>query len=375
MILRIEDLQAMAGKVLAAVDSNDLSLVTETLQLKTENNILYVSVTNGDYYVKVKLDVGDNINFHATVNANLFLKLLSQITTDTVEFTRHDTYLQIKGNGTYKLPLIFVDDKLLTLPEISIQNPTSSFSISGAILNSIAQYNSRELTKGIISKPVMKFYYIDDKGAITFTSGACVNSFNLSNPVKLLLNNRLVKLFRLFKDEEVSFTLGYDAISNDIIQTKVKFETTDVIITAIISCDDNMLNSVPVEAIRGRANATYPYSININKDGLIQTINRLLLFATGGSSKEICKPYSEFRFENDKVIIYDVNKENNEAIYYNNTILDMKETYIATLDLTDLKKTLDACPEQYLTINFGDGSAIVLARANIKNVIPEIVTM
>ena len=180
MILRIEDLQSMATKVLAAVDSNDLSLVTETLQLKTEGNILGVSVTNGDYYAKVKLDVGENINFHATVNANLFLKLIAQTTTDTVELTCHDTYLQIKGNGTYKLPLICVDDVQLTLPEINISNPTVNFIISGAILNSINQYNSKELTKGVISKPIQKFYYVDEQGALTFTSGACVNSFTLA---------------------------------------------------------------------------------------------------------------------------------------------------------------------------------------------------
>ena len=166
------------------------------------------------------------------------------------------------------------------------------------------------------------------------------------------------------------FTLGYDPISDEIIQTKVKFETSNVIITAILSCDDNLINSVPVSAIRGRANTDYPYSININKDGLIQTINRLLLFATGGSSKELFKPYSEFKFESDKVVIYDIHKENSEIVYYNNTILNMEEPYITTLDLTDLKKTLEVCPEQYLTINFGDGSAIVLSRPNVKKCYP-----
>ena len=75
---------------------------------------------------------------------------------------------------------------------------------------------------------------MDEKGAITFTNGACVNSFTLEQPVKLLFNNRLVKLFKLFKDESVKFTIGYDPISDDIIQTKVRFATSDIIITAIL---------------------------------------------------------------------------------------------------------------------------------------------
>ena len=96
---------------------------------------------------------------------------------------------------------------------------------------SILQFNSKELSKGIISRPIQKLYYVDEHGALTFTTGACVNSFELQQPVKLLLNDRLVKLFKLFKGEQVDFTLGYDTISEDTIQTKVRFESDDIIIT------------------------------------------------------------------------------------------------------------------------------------------------
>ena len=41
-------------------------------------------------------------------------------------------------------------------------------------------------------------------------------------------------------------------------------------------------------------------------------------------------------------------------------------------DLVELKATLETCSEQYLTFSFGDSSAAVLSRGNVKNVIPEI---
>lgn len=372
MILRIEELKDVCSKILTTVDSNELSQVTETLELKVDNGYLYLNVTNREYYAQVRLNVTENAPFHATVNANLFLKLISQITTDTIELTTTDNSIIVKGNGTYNLPLIFDGENLLELPEIKIENVVKEFSIDSAILASILNYNSKELTKGTASKPVQKLYYIDECGAITFTSGACVNSFTLKEPVKILLNNRLVKLFKLFKEGEVKFSLGYDPISDEIIQTKVKFESNDIILTAIISCDDTLLKGVPVTAIRGRANGEYPYSININKDNLIQTIDRLLLFSSGISGKEVIKPYSTFEFYKDYVVVYDVKKNNKEIINYTNTILEhMEEPYIAIFDLTDLKTTLQSCVEQYLTLNFGDGSAAVLARGNIKNVIPE----
>ena len=369
LIIRIEEIQQACGKILAAVDSNSLSVLTETLQIKTENKKMYISVTNREYLAKVKIDIPEDVEFLATVNANLFLKLVSQITTDTIELSVVDSTLILKGNGVYKLPLIFDGEKLLELPEIEIDNPTVEFDVDSNALLSLIQYNSKELTKGQPSHPMQKMYYVDEKGAITFIFGACVNSFTLEKPVKMLLNDRLVKLFKLFKGEKVHFTMGMDALTDDIIQTKVRFETPEVTITSILSCDDTMLKTFPVDSIRGRANATYPYSIKVNKDQFLQTINRLLLFSSANSAKDIIKPISEFKFEKDHVVVFDTRGENKEEVWYSNsTIEDSYDTY---LDLNDLKVTLETCVDPYVTLEFGDTQAVVVTHGNIKNVIPE----
>ena len=372
MIIKTIEIKDVANKILAAVDSNELSEVTETLQLKVMNETLYVSVTNREYYAQVKLTVGQGFDgFHSAVNANLFLKLISQITTESVDLTVKDTYMEVKGNGVYKLPLIFDNDKIMELPKIDINNITTEMDVDAENLNSILQYNSKQLNVGTISKPIQKLYYLDDKGAVTFTTGACVNTFALEKPINILLNNRLVKLFKLFKTGSVKLTLGYDAISDDVIQTKVKFESNDIILTAILSCDDTMLKAFPVNMVRGRAENIYPYSINLNKDAFLQTINRLLLFSSGFGAKEIIKPYATFNFTKDKVTVWDVRKENCEDITYISCDSPNLDLYEAIFDLTDLKATLESCTEQYLTMCFGDNAAMVIKRGTIANVIPQ----
>ena len=109
-------------------------------------------------------------------------------------------------------------------------------------------------------------------------------------------------------------SITFDALSDDIIQTKVKFENKDISITAILSCDDTLLKSVPVSAIRGRAEYLYPYQVSLNKDALLQTINRLLLFTSLASSKELVRPFSTFEFKSNEVVIWDGKKENCESI-------------------------------------------------------------
>lgn len=372
MIIKTLDLRNVTDKILMAVDTSEISTITETIELETRGENLIISVTNKEYFAMVKLHLGYVEDFHAAVNANNFLKLIGQTTTEEVELTCNENFLQIKGNGKYKLPLIFDGTEPLRLTKIEINNPTVEMSIPSSTLQSILKYNSKELSKGIISKPIQKLYYMDEKGCLTFTTGACVNNFTLEKPVKMLLNNKLVKLFKLFNEGNVDFTLGYDALSNDIIQTKVRFEDDTVSLTAILSCDDTMLNSVPVNAIRGRAETVYPYSVTINKDSLIQTINRLSIFNKG--AKDSTLNSATFKFGKDSVEIVDSREENSETLNYINEVPELEATpYIAKLNLNDVKLTLGVCDESHLTINFGDGNAFVIARTNILNVIPQVI--
>lgn len=376
MILKTKKLQEVCSKILPAVESSELSSILDTLQLKTVDKVLCLSVTNKEYFVEVKLDITDEVDFHATVSANLFLKLVSQLTAEDIELTVSDNVLNVKANGSYKIPLIFEGDNLMELPVISISNVVKEFDIPSGILNSILNYNTKELDKGTISRPIQKFFYVDEKGAITFTTGACVNRFELAEPVKILLNKRLVKLFKLFQDCSVHFKLAYDAVegSSDIIQTKVQFAASDIVITSILSCDDSMLSQIPVNAIRGRADNIYPYSVVLSKNDLMATLGRLMLF-TSSSSEIDLKQNIMFVFGPDNVTVSDIKGDNKEVLKYLNKESGIVEEYKANLDTMDLKLTLDTCVEPSITLSFGDGNAFILSRGSIKNVIPEVVIM
>lgn len=369
MIIRIEDLIAPCTTILSAVDSNELSQLTKTLELKVKDGILFMSVTNKEYFAEIKINIGEDVDFHATVDADTFLKLISKTTTDVVEFDIVGNSLVIKGNGVYKLPLIFDDDKLLEIPVIEISNVTQEFDIEGDILNSLLTYNSKQLSTGVITKPVQKYYFVDNEGALTFTSGACVNKFSLAGTVKMLLSGRVVKLFKLFKDKVVHFKFGCDEIASGITQTKVSFEANDIKINVILQSDESLLNSVPVAAIRGRADTVYPYSVSLNRQEILNTVERIGLFTTTATL-----PYVTLEFGVDKLQLFDYNKENSEDLYYNNKETGLTEKYSSMLDVTELKSILDSCSEEYITCRFGDKQAMIMCRGNVTNIIPEIQT-
>lgn len=369
MILKLKDIKDVSAKILASVDSSDLSVTSDVLELQGDGSVLNLCISNGEYYVKVKVPVGESEKIHATVKANLFLKLVSQLTTEVVEFNIVDNSLVITGNGVYKLPLIFMNDSMLELPKILVSNVSESFVINTDIFKSISVYNSKEMLKNGVIKPVQKFYYIDSQGCITYSSGACVNQFTLEKPVKFLLSGKLIKLLKLFSSDQVKFTIGYDRVSPEIMQTKVKFTDQDVELTAILVGDNAFVKDFPADAIRGRVSEKYPYTVTFNKAKLLDTIDRLLMFTSNSVEN---KTYSTFTFSGSSVTLSNENNEYSETIEYSKVSSD-NISYSAILNLKDIKLVLDGSPEQFVDMSFGNEQATLFERGSVKNIIPEIV--
>ena len=365
MILETKEFKEACQTILGAIDNKESSLFTETLELKAEGTLLKLNVTNREYFSTVVFNLKEPTNLVAAVNAKLFLSLISKITSPEIDLTVEENAIKIKGNGDYKIPMVYNGDKLISLPEITISNITNEMTIDNKVLQSILTYNSKELLRGIPAKPVQRYYYIDEKGAITFTSGACVNSFELEKPIKMLLSDKVVKLFKLFKNEEsVKFTMGQEQISDDIIQTRVKFETEDVILTAKLS-DFSLVSSVPVDAIRGMATKDYLYSVVMHKEELLQTLGRLKLF------NDETKNYGKFDFSKDQVLISDWSSNNKEVIKYTTDYPTLTE-YSALLNTDNLSLIVSDCEEDYISLCFGDGKAFSCVQPTIVNILPEL---
>ena len=371
MILKTDNLKELSQTILPAVESTDISSLPETLELIASNGVLNFNVTNKEYFLNVKLPVDPNEEFHATINAILFLRLISQLTTETVELTIDNSSLVIKANGVYHIALIFEEDKLFELPVITIDVVDEIFNINGDSLFSILKYNTKQISTGILSRPVQKMYYVDENGAITFTSGACVNKFinPLNKPIKLLFNQRLVKLFKLFKDLTVVFKVGHSDLDNGFKQSKVQFESSNIVLTAILPSDSDMLNSVPVSAIRNRAEANYPCNVYINTSTFNDAINRMKLFV---SINKAMIPYLKLVFTSTCVLIQDLEGKNVEKVVYSKDQSFEMDDYYLVVDLNELQGVLDTCTESILKFSFGDSQALVISRVNIKNIIPEV---
>lgn len=367
MILKTKSLQDVCRKALSAVDTSIAAPETEVVELRSIGNSLTINITSNVYYVSSIIETTSNEELLAVVNAKIFLGLISKITTEEIELSTTKDTLVVKGNGTYKLPFIFENDSLVVINPITIEEVTSEFNLSSEILKSITKYNSKEFLKSGLRKSTEKLYYIDEEGAITFTSGACVNKFTLPEKIKFVVTEKIVKLFSLFDSDEVKFRFGYNTI-RDVVQAVVELSNATTRLVAIVGDNDFLLRNVPTAAIRRRANEVYPHSVVVERNALLDALDRISLF----SQVDVYVAYTHLEFTEEGLTIYDTKKTNHEQIGYANPNASLEQwEYSCLVDSNDLKITLEACTAEYVTLNFGNGAAINVVYKNVINIMPE----
>ena len=370
MIIKTEEFQEACKKILGAVDTDsaikNVIYGYDTLEVDAHEGKIHLNVTNGEYYVSVVLDASEDESFRAVVDAKVFLTLVSKITTAEMELRINGTSLEVQANGVYKFPMKYLESEMVVLPKLDFEESTVDMTIQRDKLVSMLNFNGPEFNNGTISRPVQKLYFLDQEGCITWTnSSACVNSFSLPVPVTVLLNQKVVKLFKLLKGEDIKFSLGHVDV-NGMVQTRVRFEDEGVVIYSIVTSDEAIVNSVPKAAVRGKATKPFPYSAPIRAKELSDAIDRLLLFST---SNIIAKGVCVFEFLNDRLNIYDARKENVETLQYYDKELEDDVRFTINLNVVGIKNILDNSDEQFVTINFGDDQVVVVANGAIKNVV------
>ena len=375
MIIKTKDFKEAANKILLAAN---LDTNAANLELAVRNSSLYLNVTNKEYYVAVKFPLETEETFRAVVDASLFLSLVSGFTTDTFSLDIKDNTVVLgSGKSKYKVAMIYENEDLMTLPVIAIQNKTVEMTIPNDILMSILNVNSKELlkTKYLDVSELNKLYYIDETGCFTFTNGSCLNSFTLEKPVKLLLNDRIVRLFNLFKDD-VKFSLGMDPLANGSIQTKMVLETPDTYLAAVITCDDTLIAKVqhPCEATKRYLSENYDHKLVLSTTDLAGAINRLMAFTKNSkaTSEKVNMAYlpTTVKIENGELVIKD-KFDNYETDSIANESYSTGD-YEMCVNLYDIKLVLDSCKADHITLNCGNHRSIVVTRGTVANLIPEV---
>lgn len=374
MILKTKTFQEAANKILVAVG---LDRSAANLELAAKDTALYLRVTNREYYVAVKFDLEAPTDFRAVVDANLFLNLISGISTEEFELIINDTHVVVKaGKSSYKLAMIYENDQLMKLPIIKLDKDqvTVDMSVEYDILMSILNVNGKEIQKAkkLDVNELQRYYYIDETGCFTFTTGACVNSFVLEKPIKLLLTDKVVKLFKLF-DTDVWMSYGHLVNKDNSLQPIVVFQTENVYVASRLLNDETCISKIkaPCDAMKNLVKEAYDHNLVLSASDLSAAISRLLMFYKNSSAKaDLSFVPAAVEFTETELSISDLSGDNKEIITIENGSVT-PGNYSMGVNLIDLKAVLDSCKNEHITMNCGNHKSIIINRGTISNVIAE----
>jgi hypothetical protein len=374
MILKTKNFQEAANKILVAVG---LDKAAANLELAAKDTALYLRVTNREYYTAVKFELSEPTEFRAVVDANLFLNLISGINTEEFELKINDTNVVVKaGKSNYKLAMIYENDQLMKLPVIKLDKDqvTVDMSISNDILMSILNVNGKEIQKAkkLDVNELQRYYYVDETGCFTFTTGACVNAFTLEKPIKLLLTDKVVKLFKLFSTD-VWMSYGHNVNADSSLQPIVVFQTEDIYVATRLLNDETCIHKIkaPCDAMKKLVKEVYDHNLVLSATDLSAAIARLLMFYKNSSAKaDLSFVPAVVTFDDTELTVADLSGDNKEVITVENGSVT-PGGYSMGVNLIDLKAVLDSCKNEHITMNCGNKKSIIINRGTISNVIAE----
>lgn len=269
-------LQETVSKAFKGVGNNKIKPITELIALKCNAEVegkLVMTTTDGDNFMYVSENPIQGEYFYAVVQANQFSKLISRLTSEDVTLDIVDNCLEIKGNGTYKIPL---EIDRGTGEVVEYTDPVASLLITEE--NKIGEISTQDIATILRAlKPALALtveipqyvnYYVGETVLATDTDTAnCYGKALTTTPV--LVSAAVMEMLNVYTETN---PLTIYKLDNKLI---FKGDNFLLLGYAMPGVDD-----FAIDSINAYLSTAYPSKCKISKQELLQALDRLSLFVS-----------------------------------------------------------------------------------------------
>lgn len=346
-------LKDLLSKVDKCATKNKMLPLTGMMRVSVKDNLLTLTTTDGSNYLYVT-NVLQNEDFYAVVDEDVFVKLVSKTTSDTMTFELIDNHLEVKGNGKYSVELpIDENGQLIIYPD-----PVAKFvhkdtvKLSHETIELILRTNKSALSTSL-AEPCYTGYYIGDRVITSDRSVICCNDLKLFDSPKLI-NPELMNLLSVFTKDIV-------AIFSD--NNEVMFTDMQHIAYGHLMSDIDEYNA---EAVIKLVDTDMPYTCDVNRNTLLNSLDRLSLFVSTYDKNAIT-----LKFTNEYLEITNVNSNAVERIKYAYLTNTSDASY--SVDIEMLEKQLSVQSGDTVEIGYGNDIFLKLVDGDTTQLIPLLV--
>jgi len=260
-----------------------------------------------------------------------------------------DNYLQVKGNGNYKLDMpLDEEEQLVIINDDLIETKEKSIKINVEELKNVLKTHKASVAE-TMEVPCLVGYYFNEKAITTNRFLVTTTNINLFGR-EVLLSSSLAELLYLFKED----------IKVIVTNNRAIFENENLKISGYIMDE---IADYPVESIEKISASVFDYSIKIDKKSLLQAVDRLTLFVD---------PFDEngiyLDFETSGVSLKNKKSNGTEFVEYDK---ESKEEikFRCFSDIEFLVSQLNSYPEDTVEIEFGSKVLIKFKSENVTQML------
>lgn len=347
--LKTLKLQEMVSKAIKGASNNKMIPITGLMAIVLKNGVLTLITTDAINTLKVMEKDIEGDDFYVVVQADIFSKLVSKITTETITLTLKENSLEVKGNGTYSIELPLDEEgQLIKFPEYKFDTTVEKSEINLSTVKVLLNANKAALAQ-TMEIPCLTGYYFDDKVLTTDTFKVCSTDIKVF-PDKVLLPAELMELLALMDEEKITVQVSGN---------KILFSTNNVI---VFGSQLEGIEDYPSEAINAYLETEFKSVCKLPKGAVLNLLDRLALFVATYDKNGVY-----LTFTKDGVIFSSKRSNGTELIKYQGS--ENFQPFTCCVDIELLKSQISAQTEEVVELWYGHEKAIKMTSGKITQIV------
>ena len=301
--IKTTKLQEMVSKAFKGVGNDRNKPITEMIAVEVQDGTLTLITTDYDNFMYVHEPV-EAEDFYAVVQANQFVKLISKLTSEVTTLDASDNFLEIKGNGTYKIPMEIdagtgkVVEYTDPLFNISFYDEDKIGEITAQDISTILRALKPSLAL-TVEIPQYVNYYMGETALTTDTNTAsCYDKEAVTTPV--LVSASVMEMLGVYTGE-TPITIYKKG-------NRLVFEGENL---SLLGYAMPGIDEFHVDDINRYLKSDYPSMCQVPKQELLQALDRLSLFV-----KDFDEDKVGISFTEDGLVLSSKQSDSVETIKY-----------------------------------------------------------
>ena len=348
MTIPTSKFQDMVSRAAKGASENKLIALTSMICIELKNNVLTLTTTDTANYLKVIADKIEGDDMYAVVNVDLFSKLVAKMTSESITIKLTDNSLEVKGNGTYNIPLEMDEDGPVQYPEYKFEKNGEPEVIHLSSIKNIISINKAAVAKSF-ETPFLCGYYMGDRIITTDGDVICFNDMKLFKE-PALISPEMIALLSLNTEEKINCYRDGDSFL---------FETPNIVIYGVAH---DGIDQFPVTEIESYLEEEFGSVCKLPKILMENVVDRLSLFIDQYDNNG-----AYFTFTQEGVKVQSKKSSSVELIPY----LESKDfaPFMCCVDIPLLREQINANPGESIELWYGHDAALKMASGKVTQVI------